>query len=115
MKAIVSDPNLVAYCGLYCGVCRRYLSDACPGCHANEKAKWCKVRSCCIDNHYSSCAGCKEFPTPNECKKFNNFISKIFGFIFRSDRAACIQQIRVLGIKAYADMMSASKLQSIKR
>ncbi len=89
MKALVSDPKLVAHCGLYCGACRAYLKGKCPGCHENEKASWCKVRSCCISNGFATCADCKEFPDPNECKKFNNFISKLFGLIFRSDRPAC--------------------------
>jgi hypothetical protein len=46
---------------------------------------------------------------------FNNFISKIFGFIFRSDRAACIDQIKEIGIQGHAQKMAAEKRQSIKR
>ena len=56
MKEIVSSPDLVAYCGLYCGACKRYRMEKCPGCRENEKAAWCKVRACCRGNHYSSCA-----------------------------------------------------------
>jgi hypothetical protein len=37
MKDIVSNQELVAYCGLYCGACRAYRMDKCPGCHDNEK------------------------------------------------------------------------------
>ena len=62
MKEIVSDPKLVAFCGLYCGACRAYLKDRCPGCHDHEKASWCKVRICCLEAGYSSCADCTEFP-----------------------------------------------------
>lgn len=115
MKEIVSDPALVAYCGLYCGACKRYLGDKCPGCRENHKAKWCKLRMCCIGNTYGSCADCTEFPDPMACRKFNNFMSKIFGFIFRSDRAACIGQIREVGIEGYAERMSELKIHSIKR
>ena len=115
MKEIKSDPNLVAYCGLYCGACRSYLKGRCPGCHDNEKATWCKIRVCCKDNQYSSCADCKEFSDPNECKFFNNFMSKIFAFIFRSNRAACIRRIKEIGIQAYADNMAEQKLQSIRK
>ena len=43
MKEIVADTNLIGYCGLYCGACKRYLKDKCPGCHKNEKAAWCKT------------------------------------------------------------------------
>ena len=113
MREIVSNPELVAYCGLYCGACGAYRRDRCAGCHGNEKAAWCKIRSCCMENQYASCADCKEFENPNDCKEFNNFMSKIFGFIFRSDRAACIKQIRDLGIQDHADKMAEMKRQSV--
>jgi len=115
MKEIVSNPNLVAYCGLYCGACRSYLQEKCPGCHDNQKATWCKVRSCCISNQYASCADCKQFDNPNDCKMFNNFFSKIFAFVFRSDRATCIKQIREIGISGHADNMTQCKRHTIKK
>ena len=115
MKEIVSDSKLIAYCGLYCGACKKYLQEKCQGCHKNEKATWCKVRSCCIDNQYSSCAECKEFSDPNACKMFNNFMSKAFAFLFRSNRAACINQIKEIGIQGHSEKMSELKLQSLKR
>jgi hypothetical protein len=115
MKEIRSNPDLVAHCGLYCGACKSYLRERCPGCHENQKATWCKVRLCCMDNGYLSCTDCKEFASPMECKMFNNFMSKIFGFIFRSDRSACIEQIRKIGIQAHADDMTKQGRQSIRR
>jgi hypothetical protein len=115
MKEVLSNPDLVAYCGLYCGACGSYLKEKCPGCHENEKAKWCKIRVCCIDNQYLSCADCKQYDNPNDCKMFNNFMAKIFSLIFRSDRPACIQQIKELGIQGHADNMAETKRQSIKR
>ena len=115
MKEITSDPALVAYCGLYCGACGAYRRERCPGCHGNEKASWCKVRACCIEHGFASCADCNEFTNPNDCRKFNNFISKVFGFIFRSDRAACNRQIRQLGVDGHAEEMTRQKRQSIKR
>jgi hypothetical protein len=115
MKEVVSNLHLVAFCGLYCGACKRYLNEKCPGCHYNEKASWCKVRACCLAHEYSSCAECKEFSDPNDCKKFNNFISKISAFIFKSDRAACINKIKEIEIPEYAEMMSELKLQSIRK
>lgn len=115
MKEIISDQRLVAYCGLYCGACQKYLKNKCVGCHKNDKASWCKIRSCCIDEHYSSCADCRDYLDKNECKKFNNLFSKIFGFIFQSNRVACIQKIQELGISDYADYMTRQGLHSIKR
>jgi hypothetical protein len=115
MKQIATDPKLVAYCGLYCGACRAYLKGRCPGCHDNVKASWCKIRSCCQTNQYASCADCKQYSEPNNCRKFNNFIAKIFALIFRSDRPACIRQIKQLGITGHAENMAAAQRQSIKR
>lgn len=115
MKEITANPELVAYCGLYCGACKRYLKGKCPGCHDNIKASWCKIRQCCIENGYSSCALCHDYSDPQECAKFNNFISKIFGLLFRSDRRACIMQIKTLGLKGHADDMASSKRHTIKK
>ena len=115
MKEIVSEPELVAYCGLYCGACKAYLKGRCPGCHENRKAFWCQVRTCCLENELSSCADCIRHPDPRDCRRFNNFVSKLFGVIFRSDRAACIEQIRELGLQGHADDMSEHRRQSIRK
>ena len=115
MREIVSDLGLVAYCGLYCGACKAYLKDRCPGCHDNQKAFWCKVRTCCTDKEYKSCADCTQHPDPNDCRLFNNLISKFFGIVFRSDRAACIEQIHELGLQGHADNMAEHRRQSIRR
>jgi hypothetical protein len=115
VKEIVSDVNLVAYCGLYCGACGAYLKGRCAGCHDTDKRAWCKIRTCCRQADYASCADCKVFGDPNDCRTFNNLIAKVFGLIFRSDRAACIRQIRELGVRGHADAMARAKAQTIKR
>ena len=115
MNDIPVNPALVAYCGLYCGACRSYRKGNCPGCHENEKAKWCKIRTCCIDNSFVTCADCTEFADPNDCRKFNNLLARLFGLVFRSDRRACVYKIREIGIEKYAEFMADRKLQSIKR
>ena len=115
MKEIVVNKDLVAFCGLYCGACRAYLREKCPGCHENAKAGWCKLRACCMDQGFLSCAECKEVSSPNECKKFNNMISKIFAVVFRSNRAACIDQIKAVGLEEHARKMAATGHQSLPR
>lgn len=115
MRELVASSDLVAYCGLYCGACRSYLKERCAGCHDNAKATWCKVRSCCIESELSSCADCTQFPDPSRCAKFNNFISKLFGVLLRSDRPACIAQIRRLGAAGHAEAMAAARCQTIRR
>ena len=115
MKAIEADSGMVAYCGLYCGACKRRLKDKCPGCHKNDKALWCTVRSCCMENGFLSCADCKKFDDPNNCGTFNNIFSKAIGFLLRSDRRACIYQIKKIGIDGHARDMASNKRHTIKR
>ncbi len=115
MRDIVASSDLVAYCGLYCGACKSYLKGRCDGCHKNEKATWCSVRAYCRNGSLSSCAACKDHPDPRQCAKFNNFMSRLFAFVFSSDRPACIDQIRRLGLEGHAESMASLRLQSIKR
>lgn len=115
MKPIVADVKLVAYCGLYCGACGAYRKGRCPGCHENARASWCKVRACCQGQGYGSCAECAEHAEPKACRWFNNWIAKLFGLIFRSDRAACIHQIREVGLEGHAQRMAEAQRQSLPR
>lgn len=97
------DPaELVAYCGLYCGACGSHTRGRCPSCKRGEGNSWCTVRPCCIEKGIASCAECDEFDDLYECNKLNNFMSKFFGFIFRSDRVGSLESIRKDGIEAYA-------------
>ncbi|MEI7661235.1 MAG: DUF3795 domain-containing protein [Bacteroidota bacterium] len=115
MKPVIADKGLVAFCGLYCGACKKYLSGSCPGCHENSKASWCKIRSCNIEHSYSSCADCKEFANPMDCSKFNNFFSKVFAIVFKSNRAGCIAMIKESGYDGFARHMAENGLQSIRK
>lgn len=96
-------PNIAA-CGLFCEACRKFKKGSCPGCATNEKASWCKVRACCKEHNWQSCAECTIMPL-EKCEKFNSFIGKVFGVIFRSDRAGCIRRIRQVGIEKFAEEM----------
>lgn len=113
MKKIEANKELIAACGLYCGACRKYLSDKCSGGLDNEKATWCKIRSCVKDKGFHSCAECSRIVT--ECKIYSNLIGKIFAFLFKSDRPACISYIREHGEQAYAEEMTKRKCQTMKR
>lgn len=116
MGNISYQPNIgpVAVCGLYCGACRTFEKQKCPGCLKNEKATWCKIRQCCIENQYASCADCKLIAF-EACKKFNNMIGKIFSILFKSDRQACIRKIKTGGYEAFVEEMHKNKQQSIHR
>ena len=114
MNDIVVNPDLVGYCGIYCGACPSHVKGRCPGCHENEKATWCKIRLCCAENGYSSCADCTQFSDPEECNKFHNLFSKVIGFILRSDRRACVYQIKELGLEGHAKAMAELGRPSIR-
>lgn len=114
IKEVIADRNLIAYCGLYCGACGKYLKSKCPGCKENEKAGWCKVRKCCIENKLASCADCKTVAL-KDCKMYYNFMSKMIGLLLNSDRSACIKKIGEIGYDEFAKEMALSKSQTIKR
>jgi hypothetical protein len=115
MKTIINDSKLVAFCGLYCGACKKCLKEKCPGCAGNEKASWCTVRKCNLENHYTSCADCKIFENIMECQKYNNIFSKVIGFVLRSDRKAGIDRIKSIGLTAFAREMAENGWQAVKR
>ncbi len=111
---IIADSSLVACCGLYCGACRSFLKGKCKGCKNYEKATWCKVRQCCQTNNYRSCADCHKTET-DTCSKFNNPISNVFEFLFKSDRHACIAKIKEDGYENFSIDMAKNKLQTIRK
>jgi hypothetical protein len=115
MKDVASSKDLVAYCGLYCGACRAYLKGRCPGCHENVKAKWCKIRSCCGEHAYATCADCKEFTDPNACSRFHSLFSTVIGFVLNSNRQACVLKIRELGLDGFASFMAGRRRQTLPR
>ncbi|HLP71330.1 MAG TPA: DUF3795 domain-containing protein [Bacteroidales bacterium] len=114
LKEIKVDNDLIAYCGLYCSSCGSYLKGKCPGCRENMKASWCRIRECCIENNYKSCADCDKDELA-DCKKYNNFFSKVIGLILNSDRSACIRRIKEIGYDAFAMEMAENRWQTIKR
>lgn len=113
MKPIVPNTQNIAACGLYCGACRKFLIGKCPGCKQNERATWCKIRSCCQKNKFNTCAECPH--DVKGCKLFSNWIGKIFAFLFNSDRAACIRYIKEHGEQAFAEEMTNRQCQTIKQ
>ncbi len=113
--ALTNSTPIVSYCGLYCTNCPKYQKKKCPGCQENVKATWCKVRTCCIDNNLSSCASCKEFTDVKQCGKLNNFISKMFGLVFNSDRIGGINYIRTNGTEAFITRLENDKAMTFKK
>ncbi len=113
----MDEPNaeLVAACGLYCGACKRYRAQRCPGCAENQAAWWCKIRSCTAAKGIATCADCDEHSDLAGCGLLNNRMSKLVGLVLNSDRIACLDTIRALGLEAYAQRMAAAGRQSLPR
>ena len=88
------NTELLAPCGLYCGVCSVYMASrdsnqklkdklanaygvtpeqvACKGCLSNERFVYCQtcaIRTCVMDKNYEGCHQCNEFP----CKLIDDF------------------------------------------
>lgn len=113
---IVYDETLVAYCGLYCGACPRYLQNKCNGCRENNHfPKHCAVKPCNIDNNYDNCAECQVLENIKHCKKFNPFLIKFGEFITGTSRKKCIEKIREYGKQEFAKYMVNNKLVSCKK
>jgi len=117
MKNNVIKANIknIAFCGLYCEACGKYKNGKCPGCAKNEKASWCGIRKCCLNNEYKSCADCSTYPDPMKCKLYNNPISRVIGFVLRSNRSGCIEYIRENGYENYAEHMASEGNMTMKR
>ena len=113
--ALEPKAELVARCGLYCGACGSYLKGRCPGCRENAKATWCRVRTCCQERSYASCADCADHPDPASCSRFDNVVSRALAIVFNSNRRACVLKIRELGPQGYAALMAGQRRQSLPR
>ena len=116
MKEIKIDKDLVSCCWLYCGECKKYISNNCPGCKKLEKTPfWCTIRDCCLNKGYENCADCEDYPNNAHCKKFNGFVMRTLGYICGSDRFAAIKIIKDKGIEYFAKYMSENNLQRISK
>ncbi len=107
-----SSVNLIAACGLYCGSCSKFIKGTCPGCKENEKATWCKIRTCNLENHTANCSECTKV-VMQDCKKLNNRIGKIFKWITKTDRIASLQYISNNGPEDYVKKMTTLKQKAI--
>ncbi len=99
---------VLAYCGLVCSDCGAFTKGKCQGCHSDKPMNLgCKVKPCSQEKNCTTCANCGDFEDLKECKKLNNFISKIFGFIFRSDRIGNLNRIREIGLDKFKEEKQA--------
>ena len=114
MMPILSEPGRdahIAACGLFCTNCSRFKSNKCQGCQVAPPFKSCPVRKCCAEKSVTDCGQCDEFAAPRdyrECKKLNNIISKVIGFMVGSHRTAGCAMLRDQGREHYLEHKAAT-------
>ena len=108
MSAAISETT-VARCGLVCSTCGAFRRGRCGGCHSDKPMfVCCPVKACAVEKGCATCADCTDFTDLKACRKLNNFISRIFGLIFRSDRIGGLYRIREIGLDAFKSERQAS-------
>ena len=105
MAETVDKTQLVAYCGLYCGNCGSYKKGKCKTCKDGGGFTRCQVRKCCVELNYQTCAACEKL---KNCRTLDNFISKFFAFIFRSNRKGNLREIREIGLEKWVEEHNSS-------
>jgi Protein of unknown function (DUF3795) len=97
-----TNGKMVAYCGLVCSDCGAFKKLKCEGCRSDKPMfRNCPVKKCAADKNYVTCAECGEFEDLKRCRKLNNFISKLMGFVFRTDRISNLARIRQVGLEKF--------------
>ena len=114
-----SKEQLISYCGFYCNACSVFKKGKCKGCKGNTADcavgyRTCKVRPCCIENGYSTCAECKKFESVKGCKKFNPFMIRFGEFISQTKRKKGIEMIKGKGEQAFVDFMKEKDWVTMK-
>jgi hypothetical protein len=99
------DENLVSYCGLYCGLCKKYSKGVCQGCRKKEAPKWCEVKPCNEKKELKSCAECNDFPNVRKCKKMYPFKYKFGECIAQMTRKGGLDMIKEKSYKEFAECM----------
>ena len=118
-KHIDKDMNLIAHCGLYCGACPSFVSGKCDSCRGNSAKsaivyKKCKVKPCCVDNGFFTCADCTICTSTKDCKKYNPLLLKFASWIESSDRSKSIEMIQTKGITEFLAYMKDKNWVIIK-
>jgi len=91
-RIIASELNPIAYCGLYCGACPKYVDAMeniknayCCGCASDvvpRRVERCDVRKCARIKRIKTCALCPEHSSCNTLKEFLNssvVLTKVVG------------------------------------
>jgi hypothetical protein len=93
---------VIARCGLVCSKCGAFVKGKCKGCHSDKPMfKGCPIKKCTVEKNIPTCAACTDYKDLHDCRKLNNWISKIIGFFTKSDRIGKLRRIREGGLEKF--------------
>ena len=109
-EQMTNNEQLIAYCGLYCKACPAFASGKCDGCRSKSaksavKYKKCKVKPCCAENGFFTCADCTKYASTKDCKMYNPLLLKIASRIEGSNRSKAIEMIKEKGRAEFLTFM----------
>jgi hypothetical protein len=97
--------ELIAPCGMNCGVCHRYLraKDKCPGCRGADSLKMvscvrCVIKNCpfLVNNPSKFCYECFEYP----CRRLKS-LDKRYRTKYKMSMIENMSHIRALGFETF--------------
>lgn len=101
------EPELVAPCGMNCGLCMRYLrsKNRCLGCRTEDEGKAKSVLACSIRNcetlrsgESGFCTECENLPCPRLKRLNSRYRTK-----YRMSMLENLQRIHDIGIEAFVE------------
>ena len=103
----------IGCCGAYCKTCKVFNDSLCNGCKIGyadgtrdlSKAK-CKIKVCCINYGYNSCADCNDY---SSCKILSEFFSKN-GYKYKKYKQA-LDYIKQNGYREFIIITDTWKMQ----
>ncbi len=111
----VDNKTLFSYCGLFCGNCNRGYAKNCDAsklCKNGCGRASCSIRTCAQEKGVDSCADCSDYTS---CKILDSFMSKLFGFIFRSNRSGNLDLLHEKGYDYVADILKSTGKMTVPK
>lgn len=72
----------------------------------------CSIRKCAQEKELVSCADCSDYAS---CKLLDNFMSKLFGFIFRSNRSGNLDLLHEKGYDHVAEKLKSTGKMTVPK
>ncbi len=115
----MNNTSLISYCGFYCGACKKFTDKECEGCKGESALcavgyEACKVRPCCIENGFNTCADCTKYESVKDCKIYNPILIRFGQFITRTNRRKGVEMIKEKGESEFLQFMIDKNWVTVK-